>query len=463
MPTEITMPKLSDTMTEGVLVEWRKNVGQRVERGEILAEVETDKANMELESFSSGILLETRAKPGDKVAVGAVIAVVGEEGEKPAPPPPERKEEEAKKVAAPPSAAKETPARGTAEETEREAKLRKETGLGELGEGVTAAEKPESKAAPPPGELRGGEPPAGPSRERPETGKRAESAGGAPMAVEKASPLVRRMAREKGIDLAEVKGTGPEGRILREDLERYPAAGEGGGAPARAAAPQLEESRLPLSRMRAAIARKVVETWQATPHFAVTVEVDMGEAERLYHGLKEAGHRVSLNDFILKGCAEALKTHPGVNASFEGGEIVRHGSVDIGIAVALEEGLVIPVLRRCDRLSLTEIAAESRRLAEKAHRGKLTEDDMRGGTFTVSNLGMYGIDEFFAVINSPQSAILAVGAVSDKPCVRNGAVVAGRLMRATLSADHRMLDGATAARFMAEVKRVLENPAPLLL
>ncbi|HWI40441.1 MAG TPA: dihydrolipoamide acetyltransferase family protein [Verrucomicrobiae bacterium] len=459
MPTEITMPKLSDTMTEGKLVSWKKSTGERVERGDIIAEVETDKANMELEAFSSGTLLETRAKPGDTVAVGTVIALIGEEGEKPA--------GQAAPVEAVPSPA-EAPAEkkgekepGPAEETKSEAETRRETGLGELGEGVTAAAEPERAPAPQepaeqPEKRPAGQPEAKPA-ERPEA-KPAEQQA-APPAADRASPLVRRLAREKGVDLSRVSGSGPDGRVTVEDLER-PAPAEEAAPPAAA---QPEEGEQPLSRMRSAIARKVSATWKSTPHFSVTVEIDMGVTEQLYRGLKKAGRRITLNDFVIKACAAALPRFPLLRGAFSGESLTIRPQVDIGFAVSLPEGLLIPVVRGCDRLPLPKLARETRRLAEKARSGKLTADEMQGGVFTVSNLGMYGVDEFSAVINSPEAAILAVGQVADRAVVRDGTVTAARIMRATLSADHRIVDGAYAALFLQELRHNLENPAHIVI
>lgn len=418
MATEITMPKLSDTMTEGRLIAWKKSVGDRVERGDIIAEVETDKANMELEAFSAGVLLEIRVKAGEMAPVGTVIGIVGEAGEKVA----EGGEQ-------PAQAAAETRQPPVAEPSPAEAAV-----------GVV----PERIMEPP-----------------------EETAAAAPIAEggEKASPLVRRLAREKGIDLAQVTASGPEGRILQEDLERYRQArgardeerGEGERVPASGGAVQ------PLSRMQAAIARTVSDAWRNIPHFTVTVAIDMGEAENVYRELKGAGTMVSLNDVIIKAAAMALLKFPLANASFAADGIVLHDEVNIGFAVSLDDGLLVPVIKGCRGLSLKEIAARSRKLIERARGGTITEADISGGTFSVSNLGMFGVEEFSAIIHPPQGAILAVGAVLDEAVVKGGQVVAARIMRATLSADHRLIDGAYAARFMAELKRVLENPVVMLV
>jgi pyruvate dehydrogenase E2 component (dihydrolipoamide acetyltransferase) len=425
MATEITMPKLSDTMTEGRLISWKKSVGEKVERGDIIAEVETDKANMELEAFVSGVLLETRVKPGEMAPVGTVIAIVGEAGEsvhpseeKAAPPPPEP--ERQLPVAEP---------------------VRETAAAGEVPERVMA---------------------------QPETAEMtAHPSVGEAAAAEKASPLVRRLAREQGIDLKLVAGSGPDGRILREDLDRFirerGAKSEERGESAVSEAVSEITTGKPLSRMRAAIARTVSQAWQSIPHFTVTVAIDMGEAEEVRRELKESGTLLSINDLIVKAAAVALEKFPQVNNSFAGDRIAVNREINIGIAVALDEGLVVPVIRGCRQLSVKEIAGRSRELIDRVKGGKITAAEISGGTFTISNLGMYGVEEFMAVIFPPQGAILAVGAIVDKPVIRGGHIAAARVMHATLSADHRLLDGAYAAKFLQELKKALENPVAMLV
>ena len=427
MATEITMPKLSDTMTEGRLISWKKSVGEKVERGDILAEVETDKANMELESFTSGILLETRVKAGDMAPVGTVIAIVGEVGE------PEKK-------------------------------------------GVPSPMETEKPQSEPVGDVR--------EKERlPEPEKTAVEPAGEQAEAEKASPMVRRLAREREIDLKLVNGSGPDGRILREDVELFlkekqvkaevqvedekqvkvQVKVEGKTLGPEPSIPVVEVATLPLSRMRAAIARTVSRAWREIPHFTVTVAVDMGEAEEVRRELKESGTPLSINDLIIKAAALALVKFPQVNNSFAGDRITVNSGINIGLAVSLEEGLVIPVIKGCEGLSLKKIAGRSRELVERAKNGKISEAEIGGGTFSISNLGMFGVEEFMAVIQPPQGAILAIGAVRDEAVVRNGLIAAARIMRVTLSADHRLIDGAYAARFLQELKRVLENPVSMLV
>jgi pyruvate dehydrogenase E2 component (dihydrolipoamide acetyltransferase) len=428
MATEITMPKLSDTMTEGTLMSWKKGVGEWVERGDILAEVETDKATMELEAFSSGILLETRVKAGEAVPVGAVIALIGAEGDRVEPREPIRATQEQRETAAPAT----------------------DTGM------------------------QNGRPATHP-REEPD-----QPEPGAPH-PEKASPMVRRMARESGIDLALISGTGPDGRVTREDLEGFITARETQPAPAREAAAdsglKTGETSMtaerhngppatctePLSGMRAAIARTVSESWRTIPHFTVTVEIHMEAAEKLYHGFKDAGIPVSLNDIVIKAAAMALQGFPRLNASFTGTGISMHPDISIGIAVEVENGLLVPVIKGCEALSLREIGLRSRDLVTRARSGKISVGEISGGTFTVSNLGMFNIAGFTAIIMPPQTGILAVGGVSDRAVVQGDRVIAARMMQVTLSADHRAVDGAYAARFLAELKRLLENPVKLLV
>jgi pyruvate dehydrogenase E2 component (dihydrolipoyllysine-residue acetyltransferase) len=421
--TEITMPKLSDTMTEGRLVSWKKSVGDRVERGEIIAEVETDKANMELEAFTSGVLLETKVKSGELVAVGTVIGVIGAAGESAVAPP-----------ASTPSPVEPTPAHLSPSFRENIS----QAGL-----------HPEHLSMAPVEEHHEG----------------------------RAAPAVRRRAREMGVELGLVPGSGPDGRVLMEDVIRFSqitpvSPGRSAGAstttgtedsPPEAPSLSLSSGEQPLTRMRAAIARTVTESWRTVPHFYVTVDVIMDEALEVRRELKEGGMQVSLNDFIVKAAALALVKYPSANASFAGDRIATHGEINIGIAVSLPEGLLVPVLRGCTALSLREIASESRRLIDRARCGMLSETDLAGGTFTVSNLGMYGVTGFAAVILPPQAAILAAGAVLEVVVPRKGAPTVARIMKLTISADHRVLDGVSASGFLMCIKGLLESPVQLLV
>lgn len=415
---DIIMPKLSDTMTEGRFGAWKKSVGDRIERGEVIAEVETDKAVMELEAYTSGILREIRVKAGEVVTVGSVIGVIDANGE----------ETETHLTAPPPE--------------------------------ETAVSVPPSPADS-----------AGRLPEPPPVTHTTEHHEG------RAAPAVRRHAHDLGIDLTRIQGSGPGGRVLMKDLDRAgvgrvmaaPEAGttisvseEPESLPSEVSSPLGSEGGLPLSRMRAAIARTVTDSWQHIPHFSVTVEVAMEAAVEVRRELKQAGIHLSLNDLIIKAAALALKKHPRVNSSFDGDRITTHDAINIGVAVALTDGLLVPVVRGCDLLQLLEIAAESRRLVAAARSGTLSEYELTGGTFTVSNLGPYNVTQFSAVILPPQSAILAAGSVRDVVVPRNGTAVIAPVMNLTLSADHRVLDGASAAGFMAQIRQFLENPVLLL-
>ena len=423
MATEITMPKLSDTMTEGSFIGWRKSVGERVERGEVIAEVETDKAVMELEAFTSGVLLKTMAKGGEVVPVGTVLGLIGEPGELAA------EAGEPSRTAAP------------------------------------AAASPQPEPPEPPAT---DVPPSQPAAPSPPP-----SAGHEGADREKASPLVRRMAREMGIDLSLVHGSGPEGRILQEDLapsaapaaeapgpksEPEPAAGP---APAPAgpqdAAPSAGQPAP--SAMRQAISATVTRSWQEIPYFTATVEVGMEACREVVSELKGSDGQVGYHALLIKACGVALKGFPLLMAGQPAGVA---GPVNISFAVALPDGLLMPVVRDCSRLAAAEVEHEAARLADKARNGRLTSEEMSGGSFSVSNLGMYGVDEFDALILPGQVAILAAGAVAERPVVRNGQVCVAPTMRVTLSSDHRVVDGAYAARFLAELRRTLEHPVPLL-
>jgi pyruvate dehydrogenase E2 component (dihydrolipoamide acetyltransferase) len=400
----IIMPKLSDTMTEGLLGSWLKSVGDTIARGDIIAEVETDKATMGLEAFDSGILLEQRISAGESVPVGTVLGVIGSPGELPASPgtPPVMAEQAA------------------------------------VPETVIVAKEAVAAASP----------------------------------AEKASPVVRRRARELGIDMEKVLGSGSGGRVLLEDLARFaaeqPAATASkaesvmNGKLPEAVEPQAYE-QLPLSRMRTAIARLVTASWRDIPHFSVTMEIRMDQAEEMRRELKINGTPVSINEIVMKGVAISLLKFPLVNASFIDGSIVLHKEVNLGFMVKVDAGLLVPVIKGCQALSLTEIAERSRQLILKARSGTISETDLTGGTFSISNLGAFGVSQFSAIILPPQVAILAVGTLIDRLAPGKGGPLPARMMKVTLSADHRVLDGAGAAEFLKELKQLLENPVRLLL
>lgn len=420
------MPKLSDTMTVGVLNEWRKKEGDPVAPGDILAEVETDKANMELENYESGVLLKIVIPKGGKVPVGGVIAIVGQKGE--------NIEALLKEVAlAQAQVAPQAPAAKPAAKP--------------------AAPTPAAPAAkaPPPAPA----PAAAPSAIPPE-----ERAGRV-----KASPLARKIAKERGVDLMLVVGSGPGGRIIKKDIESLLTQLAAGTPPAaQEELPPLVAKDIALSQMRQTIARRLLESKSAIPHFYVTVAVDMSRAVALRESLKASGAGpVSYNDMIIRACALALRRFPEVNASFMGEFIRLYDHIHIGMAVAIPDGLITPIIRDADLKSLQQISGETRELALRAKERKLKPDEYTGSTFTTSNMGMFDVEEFTAIINPPEAAILAIGAIEKKPVVREGAIVVGAQMRLTLSCDHRAVDGATAARFLKEVRRLLENPVLLIL
>ena len=426
MPTELIMPSLGFDMTEGKVARWLKQEGDRIEKGQVIAEIETEKATVEIEATVSGILRKIAVQAGETVAVGTVIGIIAGEDERPA---------EAQKARAPSP----PPAPSAGEGRQRPGERRQE------------AEDERQKAE----ERREG---AGKRREGPE-----EAEEGPPERRIKASPVARKMAEEAGIDLARITGSGPGGRIMERDVQAAVEAGPSREEPAPAEPPEGEV--VPLNRMRRAIARRMAESKANAPHFYVTVEVNMDEALKIRNQLNELApdaEKISVNDLIVAAAARALKRFPNLNASYRDGSLLKRSRINIGIAVALENGLIPPVLRDADRKTLKEIAAESKALGERARAGRLRSDDLGSGTFTISNLGMFDVDEFIAIINPPEAAILAVGAVTRRPVATDGEVRIAAMMKATLSVDHRVADGAEAGRFMQALKKLLENPLHLV-
>ncbi len=408
MATEVKLPRLGQGMESGVVVRWLKQEGDQVEKGEPLYELDTEKVTQEVEAEASGVLLKIAVQEGE-VPVGQTVAVIGEQGEEVAEP----KGDETPK---------EEGSRGPARDEERE-------------EGREARAEP---AAPQVTEIR-----------EPQRNGRV-----------KASPLARRIARERGIDLAQVRGTGPEGRIVAEDVERAEVAPAPTPAAAPAAAPgEVEVEQL--TSIRKTIARRLTEAWQA-PVFQISMSAEMTRALELRAKLVELtpedGTKPTISDVLTKVCAAALMRHRRLNAQFVGEEVHLYPTADVGIAVATDRGLVVPVTRGAERLSIAEIAARRAELVGRARSAKLQQSDIEGGTFTISNLGMFGVENFIAVLNPPQVAILAVGAVEETPVVRDGEVVVRPLMSLTLTCDHRAVDGAVAAEFLATVRSMLEEP-----
>lgn len=402
MAFRVVMPKLSDTMEEGRVLKWYKREGEKVEGGEALAEIETDKANVEMEAFGSGIVRKILIPEGEKCPVGTLIAVIAEAEEdittilegKEAPPPVQPPKAEEKKKPAP------TPL---------------------------------------------------PPREGPVD----------------ASPVARKMAKEAGVDIALVPGTGPGGRVIKEDVEAFlkqKEAKRGEAPPAPAPAAMAEYQDKELSLMREAIARRMSESKSSAPHFYLTIAVDMDRAADLHRSQKELhpASPVTITDLIIKAAASALRRHPAVNVSYQAGKMRLYKNIHMGVAVALDEGLITPVIRDADKKSLVEIAEELKEKTERARARKLRPEEYTGATFTISNLGMFEIDEFSAIINPPEGAILAVGAVKAAPAAAEGRITIARRMNVTGSFDHRVIDGATGARFLQEFKKIIEQPLQLV-
>ncbi len=409
MASKLTMPKLSDTMTLGVLLKWLKKEGEQVEAGEVIAEAESDKATMELEAFDAGTLLKIVVPAGGQVPVGGLLAVIGEKGE-----------DIAELLSTPATPAPET-----------------------------LSASPATKAEPIP------------AAPLPDVTPGDELITTDSVRI-KASPLARKIATEKGIDLRRVPGSGSGGRIISRDLAALPAAKNAAPTPVVAAAPVSEQ---PLNTMRTAIATRMTQSKTTVPHFYLTMEIDMGKmvALRTEMNAAQSDVKISFNDLIVKASAAALLKHPRVNGSFAGDKFILHHQADIGLAVALEDGLITAVVRDCGAKGVAQLAREARALIDKAKERKLTPDEYTGSTFTITNLGMFDIEAFSAIINPPEAAILAVGAIVEKPVVVQGEIVIAHRMKVTLSCDHRIVDGATGALFLKTLKNYLENPALLLL
>jgi pyruvate dehydrogenase E2 component (dihydrolipoamide acetyltransferase) len=418
MEEVVLMPRLSDTMTEGVIAGWNKNVGDTVKKGDVLAEIETDKATMELESYKNGKLLYQGAKKGEKIAVNDLLCIIGEEGK-----------------------------------VDVDAIVAAAKGGGGAAAPAAASQQPASSE---------------PASQPAETAAQPE-ASSADGRV-KASPLAKKLAAEKGIDISKVNGSGDGGRIVKSDVDNYKASPAPSAAPATAkagsAAPAgtISFEEVPVSQMRKVIAKRLAESKFTAPHFYVTMSIDMDAAVASRARLNEVSKvKISFNDLVLKACAVALKQHPAVNSSWLGDKIRINHHVNIGVAVAVEDGLLVPVVRFADTKSLSQIAAEVKDFAQRAKDKKLQPSDWEGNTFTISNLGMFGVEEFTAIINPPDACILAIGGISQVPVVKNGAVVPGNVMKVTLSCDHRVVDGATGSAFLQTLKSLLEEPLRMLV
>lgn len=423
----ILMPRLSDTMTEGVIADWHKKVGDTVKKGEVLADIETDKATMELESYKDGKLLHIGAQKGEKIAVNDLLAVIGDESKV-----------DLQKIL---SASKNKGVPGPV-----------------AAGGATEQPQPAQAAA---------------NGAAPATGGLAVTADGRI----KASPLAKKLAAEKGIDISQVAGSGDNGRIVKKDVDNFVPGGAVSAAPSQPAATaakstavpaapagQISFEEVPVSQMRKVIARRLSESKFTAPHFYVTMSIDMDRAVESRAKLNEVSPvKISFNDIVLKAVAVALKQHPAVNSSWLGDKIRINHHVNIGVAVAIEDGLVVPVVRFADTKSLSQIASEVKDLAQRAKARKLQPADWEGSTFTISNMGMFGVEEFTAIINTPDACILAVSAIQQVPVVKNGAIVPGNVMKLTLSCDHRVVDGAVGSAFLQTLKSLLEEPLRILL
>ena len=420
MATNVVMPQMGYDMREGTVVRWYKQEGEAVDRGEVIADIETDKATVEFEAYTGGVLGRIVAQEGVAVPVGELIAIITEPGE-----------------TVPEMAA-------------------------------DAAPFPSAESAPAP-DARAARAESLPAEVSPSADGRV-----------RASPIARRLARERGIDLSLITGTGPNGRVTERDVGNYrpsapvvesapePELVVAPPAPAPDAVPVVTpaDSRIELSRMRQTIARVTADSKSAAPHFYVTAEIDMGKAMDLRRNVNDAAdpdNRVSVNDLMVKACALALVKHPKFNSFFRGDHLEAHGAMNIGIAIALESGLILPGVSNCESKSLLQIAAATKDLISRANSGTLRNEEYSSTTFSISNMGMFDVESFTAIIYPPHAAILAVGSVKQQPVVRDGELTVGTMMKATLSTDHRVADGAEAAQFLMEVKRVLENPVSLLI
>lgn len=417
----VLMPKMSDTMTEGVIAGWHKKVGDSVKSGELLAEIETDKATMEYESYNTGTLLYIGADAGKAVPVNGVLAIIGEK------------------------------------DADWKTLLKAHQAKGEGNAETPKAEKETAQTA------------SAPSAERSDEAKADHGSNGRI----KASPLAKKLAKDKGLDIAKIPGSGDHGRITKRDVENFkpsaqPAAGKEGKAAAPVSLPKVvgEESfeDVALSQMRKTIAKRLAESKFSAPHFYLTMEINMDKAVEARKSINEVSPvKISFNDMVIKAVAAALRQHPDVNVSWLGDKMRKNHHIHIGVAVAVKEGLLVPVVRFADNKSLSHIAAEVKELAQKAHDKKLQPADWEGSTFTISNLGMFGIEEFTAIINPPDACILAVGGIKETAIVKNGQLVPGNVMKVTMSCDHRAVDGAVGSAFLKTLKGLLEDPVRILI
>ncbi|MEO6303865.1 MAG: dihydrolipoamide acetyltransferase family protein, partial [Bacteroidia bacterium] len=408
----VRMPKLSDTMTDGVVAKWHKKVGDKVKSGELLADIQTDKATMEFESFQNGLVLYIGVEEGKNIPVDAIIAILGKGGE-----------DVSAIIAADKNKEASTKQNSVEDKTE-----------------AVAAKKTDVKSDV-------------------STTKQHTSAQGVNSERMRISPLARKIADEKGINLQMLKGTGDNGRIIKRDIDKYKAGGI--GMPTVVGVESYTEEDV--SQMRKTIARRLGESKFTAPHFYLTMEIEMDEVMKTREAINGvASVKISFNDIVIKAVAVSIGQHPKVNSSWRGDKIRHNQHIHIGVAIAVEEGLLVPVVRFADGKTLTQISTEVKNYSVKAKDKKLQPSDWEGNTFTISNLGMFGIDEFTAIINSPDACILAVGGIKQTPVIKNGQIIIGNVMKVTLSCDHRVVDGATGAAFLKTLKQNLENPVLML-
>ena len=418
----ITMPRLSDTMTEGTVATWIKNEGDKVEEGDILAEIETDKATMEFESFYAGTLLKIGVGEGESASVDALLAIIGPKG---------------------------TDVSGIAENFKKDGKssTKEEKSSEDQKEEKQTSDSDSKKEE---------------TKKETSSEKKSESSQNTNEGRIFASPLAKKLAEEKGINLRQVRGSGENGRIVKSDIENYQPAAGGGQAYIPVGTESFEEVKN--SQMRKTIAKRLAESKFTAPEYYLTVELDMDHAIAAREAINaDPNVKISFNDMVIKACAMALRKHPQVNSQWtpEATRIAKH--IHIGVAVAVDEGLLVPVLKFADQMTFSQIGAQVRELAGKARNKKITPQEMEGSTFTVSNLGMFGITEFTSIINQPNSAILSVGAIVQKPVVKNGQIAVGNTMTVTLACDHRTVDGATGAKFLQTLQQYIENPVTMFV
>lgn len=431
MAEVVNMPRLSDTMEEGTVAKWHKKIGDKVSEGDLLAEIETDKATMDFEAFQEGVLLHIGVEEGDTAPVDSILAILGE------------KDEDISSLLDGGSQKKEVDKKEDEKKEEDESdeeveKVEDDSDEKDDKEDNATSDNKQSKDT---------------SEDKPVNDSDNRI---------KASPLAKKMAEDKGFELSKIKGSGDGGRIVKEDIENYIPQKQTTSSSAAASSEDFEEVKV--SQMRKAIAKRLAESKFTAPHFYLTLDIDMDGAIAARKSMNEiAESKISFNDLVVKAAAVAIKKHPSVNSAWMGDKIRLNKHIHIGVAVAVDEGLVVPVIKNADQKGLSDINAMVKTFAEQARSKKLPPADMEGGTFAISNLGMFGIEEFTAIINPPNSCILAVGAIKQVPVVKNGAVVPGNVMRVTLSCDHRTVDGASGAAFLQTFKGVIENPLNMLI